>query len=287
MSQLVIDTPKKVHLADYDPDDTGGLTKEAAEARLPELARRLEQLQESLFGARQHSVLIILQGMDTAGKDGTIKHVFSAVNPTGCYTWSFKVPSEEERSHDFLWRVHRLAPERGTLAIFNRSQYEDVLIARVHDLVPREVWQKRYQQINDFERLLAENGTLLFKFFLYISKEEQEQRLLAREQDVEKAWKLSVGDWEERAFWHAYQEAYEEALGRCGTHWAPWHIVPANKKWYRNYLVAQTLVEELEPFARQWAEALKEQSTRALRDLRAFHAEQQRQEKQGKGRQRS
>ena len=275
MSKLVIDTPKQVRLADYDPDDTAGMAKEEAQARLPELTQRLEELQGWLYGAKQQSVLVILQGMDTAGKDGTIKKVFTGFTPSGCQVWSFKVPTEEERNHDFLWRVHWRTPERGMVAIFNRSHYEDVLVPRVHSLVPHEVLEQRYRQINDFERLLAENNTLLFKFFLHISKDEQARRLLEREQDPEAAWKLAVGDWQEREHWHEYQEAYEAALEHCSTPQAPWYIVPANKKWYRNEVIARTLVEQLEPLSRRWKEALKEQSERARKELAAFHAQEQ------------
>ena len=281
MPHPIIDVPRKISLADYDPDDVGGLKKQEVEGTLlPQFRQTLFQLQELLYGAQQRSVLIVLQGMDTAGKDGAIRHVMSGVNPTGCYVWSFKVPTEEELKHDFLWRVHQHTPELGTVAIFNRSHYEDVLVARVHNLVPREVWKQRYDQINAFEQLLAESGTVILKFFLYISKEEQEQRLLAREQDVEKSWKLAVGDWKERGYWDEYMQAYEEALGRCSTPHAPWHIVPANKKWYRNYVVGQAIVEQLEPLAKGWRAALKQRGEQALADLRAFHAQEARQKEQ-------
>lgn len=275
MPHPIIDTPRSVKLADYDPSETGGLKKKEVEARLlPQLAAQRLQLQEALYAAQQQSVLIILQGMDTSGKDGTIKHVMSGINPSGCHVWNFKAPSLEESNHEFLWRVHRRTPERGMIAIFNRSHYEDVLIVRVHHLVPQKVWKHRYEQINAFEQMLSENGMLLLKFFLHISQDEQEKRLLAREQDETKAWKLDVADWQERAHWDEYSAAYEDALGKCGTAWAPWHIVPANKKWYRNYVVAQTLIEALEPHARQWQRALKERGERALGELRVFHQQQ-------------
>lgn len=275
MSKLVIDAPRSVHLADYNPDDTDGMTKEEAQARLPDLTRRLEELQGWLYGAKQQSVLVILQGMDTAGKDGAIKKVFTGFTPSGCQVWSFKVPTEEERNHDFLWRIHQHTPERGMIAVFNRSHYEDVLVARVHGLVSDDVLEQRYRQINDFERLLVENDTLLFKFFLHISKEEQAERLLEREGDPEAGWKLSVGDWQERRHWHNYQQAYEAALEHCSAPQAPWYIVPANKKWYRNEVIARTLVERLEPLARGWKEALKEQGERARKELAEFHAQEQ------------
>ncbi|HEY7126596.1 MAG TPA: PPK2 family polyphosphate kinase [Ktedonobacterales bacterium] len=277
MPLSIIDTPGTVKLSRYDPNETGGLNKKEVESRLlPQLAERRERLQEMLYAAQQQSVLIILQGMDTSGKDGTIKHVMSGVNPSGCRVWNFKAPSEEELSHDFLWRVHRAAPPLGMIGIFNRSHYEDVLIARVRHFVPPKVWKKRYQQINDFEEMLSENGVLIFKFFLHISKEEQEERLLAREEDPIKAWKIAVSDWQERVYWDEYIEAYEEALGKCSTSWAPWHIVPANKKWYRNYVVAEALIEGLEPHARGWEKALKERGERSLSELRVYHQQDER-----------
>jgi PPK2 family polyphosphate:nucleotide phosphotransferase len=280
MPHPILDTPRQVSLADYDPDDTDGLKKQETEKKLlPEFRQTLFQLQDLLYGAQQHSVLIVLQGMDTSGKDGTIRHVMSGVNPTGCYVWSFKVPTEEELRHDFLWRVHAHTPELGTFAIFNRSHYEDVLVARVHNLVPREVWKRRYDQINAFEQLLTESGTVVLKFFLHISKDEQEQRLLEREQDIDKAWKLAVGDWKEREYWDEYVKAYEEVLGRCSTPHAPWHIVPANKKWYRNYVIGQAIVDQLEPLAKDWRKSLKQRSEQSLAELRAFHEQEEQHKK--------
>jgi PPK2 family polyphosphate:nucleotide phosphotransferase len=280
MPHPVIDSPRKISLADFDPDDTGDMTKDEVQNEwLPQFKQSLGQLQELLYGAQQHSVVVVLQGMDTSGKDGTIRHVMSGVNPTGCYVWSFKVPTEEERIHDFLWRVHQRTPGRGTIAIFNRSHYEDVLVARVHNLVTREVWKQRYDQINDFERLLAQNNTLLLKFFLHISKDEQEERLLDREKDIEKSWKLAVGDWKEREYWDEYVKAYEDALSRCGTREAPWHIVPANKKWYRNYVVGQTILEQLEPLAKDWRKSLRQRGEQALAELRTFHEQHQQETK--------
>lgn len=264
---ITIDTPRRIALADYNPDDTGGLSRAEAEAAMPDLESRLQRIQDLLYGAAHQAVLVILQGMDTSGKDGTIKHVMASVNPTGCQVWEFKQPSAEELAHDYLWRVHRLVPPKGILGIFNRSHYEDVLVVRVHELVPREVWRERYDQINQFERMLARNGTILLKFYLHISKDEQKRRLLDREKDVDTAWKLSLGDWEERAYWDAYQKAYEDALGKCGTAWAPWYIIPANAKWYRNYLVARALVECLEPLTETWTEELRARGKEALRQI--------------------
>jgi PPK2 family polyphosphate:nucleotide phosphotransferase len=268
----MINTPQLIALTDYDPADTHGLAQAEATERLAQLEVRLAELQDALYGAAQHAVLVILQGMDTSGKDGTIKHVMSIVNPTGCQVWSFKPPTPEELAHDFLWRVHHRTPAKGVLGVFNRSHYEDVLVARVHELVPSDTWASRYEQINAFERMLTQNGTILLKFFLHLSKAEQKQRLLAREQKPKDGWKLSVGDWEERAYWDAYQQAYEAALGQCGTPWAPWFIVPSDKKWYRNYIVAKTLVERLTPYHEHWRRELDARGAAALKAIHAARA---------------
>lgn len=268
----IIDSqPKALSLKDYSSDRPNHLDRAAIEAESQALVTQIAEQQELLFGAGTQSVLIVLQGMDTAGKDGTVKHVMSAINTTGCHVWNFKVPTDEERAHDFLWRVHQKTPARGMMAIFNRSHYEDVLVARVHKLVPRAVWQARYEQINAFERMLTSDGMIVLKFFLHISKDEQKQRLLAREHDAEKSWKLAVGDWQERAHWDDYTAAYEDALARCGTSWAPWHIVPANAKWYRDYLIAQAIVERLEPYAHGWKRALTELGKQRRNELQAAH----------------
>ena len=256
--------------SDYDPDSTPGINEGEAAEHLAKLSRKLGNLQELLFAARQNSVLIVLQGMDTSGKDGTIKRVMQDVNPQSCRVESFKVPSEVELSHDYLWRVHNVVPARGMLTIFNRSHYEDVVVVRVHNLVPKSVWELRYDQINNFERLLAENGTIVLKFFLHISRDEQKERLLARERDDEKAWKLSAGDWKERRYWDDYMGAYEDAIGRCSTDYAPWHIIPANKKWFRNVAVADAIVHALKPYREKWEEALSELAKEKLAELAAM-----------------
>jgi PPK2 family polyphosphate:nucleotide phosphotransferase len=243
----IVKPGSKVKLKDYDPDDCSGLDREEAEQKTAPLIEELVEIQELLFAANQLSVLVVLQGRDTSGKDGVIRHVTGPLNSQGCEVVSFKVPTEKELSHDFLWRVHANTPERGEIKIFNRSHYEDVLVVRVHNLVPEKVWKKRYDHINDFERLLHDSNTLILKFFLHISKKEQEERLLEREKETTKAWKLSVGDWKEREFWNDYAEAYEEALSRCSTDCAPWRIVPSDKKWFRNLAVTETLVEALRP----------------------------------------
>jgi PPK2 family polyphosphate:nucleotide phosphotransferase len=247
MSRHVIEPGTKVHLADIDADDTGDYrSKEEAEAELAADVRRLADLQDRLYAENRRALLIVLQAMDTGGKDGTVKHVLSGVNPTGCEVTSFKVPSEKEADHDFLWRVYSALPRRGNLGIFNRSHYEDVLVVRVHQLVPAEVWKERYDQINRFEKLISELGTTVLKFYLHISKDEQRRRLQARLDDREKTWKFSPGDLKERKHWDDYREAYEAAIARCSTEHAPWHVVPANKKWYRNLVVARTIVKTLE-----------------------------------------
>jgi PPK2 family polyphosphate:nucleotide phosphotransferase len=263
----------KVRLSDYDTRDNGGLDKEKGLARFTELNAELDVIQEELYAAGVNSVLIVLQGMDTSGKDGAIRAVMRDLNPQGCRVESFKVPNTEELSHDFLWRVHRVTPARGIIGVFNRSHYEDVLVARVHGLVPEPVWAARYDQINAFEAALAASGTLIFKFFLHISKDEQKERLVAREEEVGKAWKLSAGDWREREHWDAYQEAYEDALRHCSTGIAPWYIVPADRKWFRNLAITQALVDGLEPHRRAWADALAEMSRTRLAELQAFRDE--------------
>jgi len=252
-----VEAGSKIKLKDYDPNYVDEHTDPvSARAELEVLTRELGELQELLAAAQHHSLLVVLQGMDTSGKDGTIRRVLSQVNPQGCEVRSFKAPTGRELSHDFLWRVHRGTPGRGIITIFNRSHYEDVLVVRVHNLLPEKVWNRRYAAINNFERLLAQNGMIILKFYLHISNEEQERRLLARQKDKTKAWKLSAADWAERKYWNAYQEAYEDALSKCSTDEAPWYIVPANKKWSRDLLVARTLVHTLRPYKAQWLDKL-------------------------------
>ncbi|MGI9059676.1 MAG: polyphosphate kinase 2 family protein [Ktedonobacteraceae bacterium] len=259
----------KVKLDDYDPNFKDQSSDHAsAEVELAKLSDELSDLQELLAAAQHHSLLVVLQGMDTSGKDGTIRHVLSHVNPQGCDVHSFKAPTPEELSHDFLWRIHKVTPPKGVMGIFNRSQYEDVLIARVHNLVPKDIWSQRYEEINQFEALLANSGTILLKFFLYISKDEQERRLLAREQDKDKAWKISASDWAERKYWPDYIEAYEAALSRCSTDAAPWYIVPANHKWYRNLAVAHTLVHTMRQYKDEWEAELQARGQRELELLK-------------------
>ncbi|HVB73544.1 MAG TPA: PPK2 family polyphosphate kinase [Ktedonobacteraceae bacterium] len=263
-----VEKDSTIKLKDYDPVHIlDKITPEAAALELQNLGEEISMLQELLAEAQHHSMLIILQGTDTSGKDGTIRHVFNRVNPLGCYVHSFKAPTSEELAHDFLWRVHRNTPGKGALCIFNRSHYEDVLIARVQCLVPKSVWSERYEEINNFEKLLADNNTIILKFFLHISYEEQGQRLLAREQNLDKAWKIDASDWEARKYWHDYQQAYEDALNKCSTGDAPWYIVPANHKWYRNLAVSHILARTMRQYKDEWKAQLEERGKRELEKL--------------------
>lgn len=254
-----VEGDRRIKLEDFDPDENGGVKKEDGEKKTAEIIEELIELQELLYAATQQSVLIILQGRDTSGKDGTIRQVAGPLNSQSCSVASFKVPTEEELAHDCLWRVHAQTPPTGHIKIFNRSHYEDVLVVRVHKLVPKEVWNPRYEHIKAFERLLTDSGTIILKFYLHISKKEQEKRLLEREEDPTKSWKLSVGDWKEREYWDEYTAAYEEALNNCSAKQAPWFIVPADKKWFRNLAVAEALRDALVPFRKTWLEKLEEE----------------------------
>jgi PPK2 family polyphosphate:nucleotide phosphotransferase len=234
-------------LHDIDPSFTDGHENhEAANNEIAAYQKRLRDLQDLLYAERQHSLLICLQAMDTGGKDGTINHVLGAMNPQGCRVAPFRQPSAEEAAHDFLWRAHRAAPAKGEVVIFNRSHYEDVLVVRVHNLVPKDVWSRRFELINDFEKTLVEHGTMILKFYLHISPEEQLCRFKERLDDPAKQWKISESDYKERAFWKEYVAAYEDAMSRCSTGRAPWFVIPANHKWFRNLAVARIVVEHLE-----------------------------------------
>jgi PPK2 family polyphosphate:nucleotide phosphotransferase len=265
INQLRVPPDKKVRLRDYDPGwaqtrELKEAGKEVVKQRAAELleANRAElaQAQELLWASDTHSVLIVLQAMDAAGKDGIIKHVMSGINPQGCQVFSFKKPSDEDLDHNFLWRYLRCLPERGRIGIFNRSYYEDVLVVKVHpELLDRQklppgkrgegFWQKRYEDINAFEHHLARNGTLILKFFLHLSKDEQKQRFLERLENPDKHWKFSEADLAERAFWDDYTEAFEDVLSATSTRWAPWYVIPADKKWVSRTVVADILVEEI------------------------------------------
>ena len=245
--KLLVRPGTPVKLAEWDPDDTLKFKKDdAADAALQRSLARLDELQYLMYAEHRRALLIVLQGMDAAGKDGTIRHVMRGLNPQGCRVTAFTAPAGEEAEHDFLWRVHQVVPRRGDIAIFNRSHYEDVLIARVQKLVPKDVWSRRYEQINRFEQLLTENGVMVVKLFLHISRDEQRERFEERLRDPTRQWKLSPSDFEDRKYWGDYQAAYEDALTRCSREDAPWYVVPANKKWLRNLAVSHLLVEILE-----------------------------------------
>ena len=251
MKRYRVKPGSKLSLKAFDPDDTGDYKKseqgkEKAKAETAKLIASLDGLQERLYANATRLLLVVLQGMDTSGKDGTIKSVMSGVNPQGCKVVAFKAPSKDELAHDFLWRVHREAPPKGCIGIFNRSHYEDVLITRVHGWVSEKVAKRRCDQIKEFEELLAESGTVVLKFFLHISKAEQKERLEARIADPEKRWKWNSGDLEERQLWDGYLKAFEDVISATSTDCAPWYIVPANRKWYRNLVVADRIANALE-----------------------------------------
>jgi PPK2 family polyphosphate:nucleotide phosphotransferase len=245
--QLAVTPGTKVKLSKYDANDTLGWEKgHKTKAALEKTVERLDKLQYLLYAEHKHALLIVLQGLDAAGKDGTIRHVMAGINPQGCVVTPFKKPTPEEMSHDYLWRIHKAVPTIGDIGIFNRSHYEDVLVVRVHDLVPKGVWSKRYDQINSFEQMLTENNVRVLKFFLHISKDEQKERFQARIDDKDRRWKISDADFAERKFWDNYTKAYEDALSRCSTSAAPWYVIPSNKKWFRNLAVSHCIVEALE-----------------------------------------
>lgn len=274
MPKTVIDTPgSKVHLNAISAEPPKGMTKEKANRRFATLGKQLFELQDAMFGAKVHSVLVVLQGRDSAGKDGTIKHVVGCLNPRGVAVSSFGVPTAEEREHDFLWRVHRQAPRLGEFAIFNRSHYEDVLVVRVHNLVSKKLWSERYDHINGFEELLVEHGTIVLKYFLHISRDEQKRRLLEREKDRDTAWKLNLNDWKERDYWNEYTTAYEDAISKTAFKHAPWTIVPANAKWYRNLVVAESIVSALQDHRRDWEKTLSDLGKVGRAELSAYRAQ--------------
>lgn len=275
VSELLRVPAGEVNLSSHDTRATPGFSgsKSAGKAALAEVGSRLSDLQEKLYASGvkgdRRSVLLVLQGMDSSGKGGTVRHVIGQVDPQGCAVTAFKAPTAEELAHDFLWRVRRQLPGPGILGVFDRSHYEDVLIVRVHELVPRATWARRYSTINRFEAGLAERGIQVIKVFLHISKEEQRQRLIARLDDPTKHWKFNPHDIDERAWWEEYEAAYEAVLTRCNAETAPWYVVPADRKWYRNWAVAQLLVEHLEDMKLEWPKAdfdVAEQRSRLLNE---------------------
>jgi len=266
----VVKPGSKVKLKDFDPSEHGGLAKEEADAMREEMGKKVEELQELMYASSLNSLLIVLQGIDTSGKDGSIRNVLDFVNVQSCRVASFKEPTALELSHDFLWRIHTQVPGKGGMTIFNRSQYEDVLIVRVHELVPKHIWKKRFDQINEFEELLADSGMIILKFFLHISKEEQQTRLLAREDDADKSWKLSVGDWKEREWWSKYEKAFTDVLEKCSTDAAPWHIVPANHKWFRDLAIMEAIEHALKPHKDEWHEHLRKIGEERKKELEEY-----------------
>ena len=256
MDQYLVSPNTQVDLSQFVTHYSGKIKKKQGQAKLMELRKEFKSLQELLYAEHKHQVLIVLQGIDTAGKDGTIRYVFGDVNPQGTYVASFKVPTHKELAHDYLWRIHQHTPAKGDIAIFNRSHYEDVLVVRVHNLVPPEVWQKRYHHINEFERTLADEGATILKFFLNISKEEQAERFLSRLDRANKRWKFNPSDLDERQYWDEYQHAFEAMLSQTSTPWAPWYVVPSDRKWYRNLVVASIIVNKLKSLNMQYPEEI-------------------------------
>jgi len=271
MKKYRVEPDSKVDLSKWDPEDSSEFddNKEEGRAALANLNRKLAELQEILYAEHKHKVLIVIQAMDTGGKDGAIRHVFKGINPQGVRVASFKIPSAIEMDHDYLWRIHQQTPGKGEMVIFNRSHYEDVLVVRVHKLVTEEVWKRRYDQIHNFEKLLAEEGTTILKFYLHISSEEQKERLRARLEDPTKHWKFDPADLKERQLWKEYMRAYEDALEKTSTKYAPWYIVPANKKWYRDLVVASVILETLRDLKMEYPQS-KYDVASILRDFDAL-----------------
>lgn len=269
----VVDGSSTVRLRRFDPADTADVDKEDGLAELEKLGDEFAELSNLLTYARRHALLIVLQGKDASGKDGAIRKILDFSNIQDAHVAPFKAPTEQERAHDFLWRVHQVAPARGHIALFNRSHYEDVIAARVHRLVPDKVWQGRYEQINAFERLLVDSDVIVLKFCLHVSMDEQIERLLAREKDPRTAWKLNPQDWRELPLSKELDQAYEDALNRCASPQLPWYVVPADKKWFRNLAVMQRLVWTLRPYRKQWLHTLKDMGRDAMKEIRGLRAQ--------------
>src|SRR4051812_21782008 len=267
-----LDGSRRVRLADFDPAETQGIEKDEGLERIDKLGRELSELENLLTYAGTHGLLVVLQGRDASGKDGTIRKILEFSNIQQSYVQPFKVPTEEERAHDFLWRVHRAVPRRGYVTMFNRSHYEDVIAARVHDLVPKETWRARYDRINGFEETLADNDTILLKFYLHVSREEQYDRLIEREKGPRTAWKLNPNDWREIPLWDEVTRAYQEALERCSSRERPFYLVPADRKWFRNLAVVERIVLSLRPLRDGWLAHLDEMGTDALKEIRKIRA---------------
>src|SRR5690242_139024 len=274
--ELVITPGTKVKLSKYDPEETLGWGKgHKMKASLEKSIERLDAQQYLLYAEHKHALLIVLQGLDAAGKDGTIRHVMAGINPQGCVVTPFKAPTKQELDHDYLWRIHASVPRIGNIGIFNRSHYEDVLVVRVHNLVPKDVWSQRFDQINSFEQMLNENRVKILKFFLHISKDEQKKRFQDRIDDKDRRWKISESDFAERKYWDDYTKAYEDVLTRCSTTAAPWYVIPSNKKWFRNLAVSHIIVEALEEMKMKFPPATIDVSKIKLRKDTHKYAPQQ------------
>jgi PPK2 family polyphosphate:nucleotide phosphotransferase len=271
-----LDGSRRVRLDAFDPAETDGLEKDDGLERIEKLGQELSELENLLTYAGTHGLLVVLQGRDASGKDGAIRKILEFSNIQQSYVHPFKVPTEEERAHDFLWRAHKAIPRRGHVTLFNRSYYEDVLAARVHRLVPEAIWKGRYAHINAFERLIADADVIVLKFYLHISADEQYKRLREREKDPRTAWKLNPEDWREVPLWDDFTEAYEDVLARCATHDAPWYLVPSDKKWFRNLAVMERLVLALRPYRKVWLETLKRMGKSAMKEIRGLRAQAKR-----------
>lgn len=257
---LALEPGGKFRLRKFDAEESHGYDKASSAEQLKTTLEQLAVLQYRLYAEAKRSVLVVLQGIDAGGKDGVIRHVMTGLNPQGVSVTAFKVPGGKEKRHDYLWRVHNAAPEWGQIGIFNRSHYEEVLVVRVHNLVPAEVWRKRYDQINAFEQMLSENGVTIVKFLLMISKDEQAKRFRERIDDKTKNWKFSEGDLKEREYWDQYMAAYDDMLEKCSTPWAPWHVIPANRKWFRNLAVAEILADKMDSMNLKFPEVVSDLS---------------------------
>jgi len=267
-----VDGSKKIRLEEIEAAQKGGMDKDEGRRRTDALGAELSELADLLFYAGEHSLLVVLQGRDSSGKDGAIRRILTYSNVQSLRVEAFKVPNAEELAHDFLWRIHSRVPAQGHMSLFNRSHYEDVLVPRVHKLLPEKSWRRRYEYINHFEEMLYDANTIILKFFLHISKEEQEERLLAREQETEKAWKLAVRDWEEREHWDDYTVANEEVINQCSRPHAPWFVVPADHKWYRDLVIMEQLVETLRPYREVWLAKLGEIGKKAKAEIELYRA---------------
>jgi PPK2 family polyphosphate:nucleotide phosphotransferase len=276
------DGSRKINLAKLETDGTSHVRKEAGLEELETWGAEFSELGNLLTYAGQHALLVVLQGRDASGKDGAIRKILGFSNIQNAAVHPFKVPTEEERGHDFLWRAHKVVPRQGHIALFNRSYYEDVIAARVHKLVPESLWKGRYAHINSFERLLLDGDVILIKFYLHVSRDEEIQRLQDREKDPRTAWKLNAGDWRELPLWNEVTSAYEDVINKCARPEAPWYLVPADKKWFRNLAVMQRLVLELRPYRTLWLQTLKEMGQGALKEIRALRAKAEVQARRGR-----